>query len=475
MVLNGRLTSLKCCVAIVYLLELFRHVTVDCSNIEAALPLANEVQDQGQYCTWNSYDQSVLHFKERDVPIALVFTVDHNLTPIKLKQVLDTYHAVACLLPNDSNYLYAAVLHLPKNPKLYFGKLLNTDKLHQSLEDFGQAAKDDTKNQNDPCSLIRQTITVISSWLTKAFFFEKVVKHIIFISDHVDRCIISKYLHEIYRKDNKSHRWLVDKIILNATKLTHSHYRLERRSNIAEQLKDSKNRSVFDGTRLLLPNLSDQSEKNELMGKTVIKKSLTEFLREVIFESIVADALFSMELTDNWMKYDFRDFRKNSQPAVAFEGWTWLLNLLRVIFFLVGAFVIVITTCALCGFTCILSSVVRDDYYRRRQMREREVELRILEERLREAEIHNARLNPFNDPLEFERGRNIASNTAVEQLSATSEVDHTQSSATVSDKDGILCASSSWPGEQTATESDGMKSIVAMGRSQTDQSSVIDL
>lgn len=55
--------------------------------------------------------------------------------------MLDTYHAIACLLPNDSNYLYAAVLHLPENPKLYFGKLLNTGKLHQSLDDFGQVTK----------------------------------------------------------------------------------------------------------------------------------------------------------------------------------------------------------------------------------------------------------------------------------------------------------------------------------------------
>lgn len=46
MVLNGWLTNLKCYVAIVYLSELFRHVAVDCSNTEAALPLANEVQDR---------------------------------------------------------------------------------------------------------------------------------------------------------------------------------------------------------------------------------------------------------------------------------------------------------------------------------------------------------------------------------------------------------------------------------------------
>lgn len=53
--------------------------------------------------------------------------------------MLDTYHAIACLLSNDSNYLYAAVLHLRKNPKLYFGKLLSTYKLHQSFEDIGQS------------------------------------------------------------------------------------------------------------------------------------------------------------------------------------------------------------------------------------------------------------------------------------------------------------------------------------------------
>ncbi|VDO61465.1 unnamed protein product [Onchocerca flexuosa] len=46
-----------------------------------------------------------------------------------------------------------------------------------------------------------------------------------------------------------------------------------------------------------------------------------------------------------------------------------------------------ITTFALCGFACMLSSVLRDDYYRRQQMREREEELRILEGRLREAGI----------------------------------------------------------------------------------------
>lgn len=55
------------------------------------------------------------------------------------------------------------------------------------------------------------------------------------------------------------------------------------------------------------------------MRRTVIKKSLTEFLREIIFESIIADAIFSMDLSDNWMKYDFQNFQKRSQPAAAFE------------------------------------------------------------------------------------------------------------------------------------------------------------
>lgn len=62
---------------------------------------------------------------------------------------------------------------------------------------------------------------------------------------------------------NRSQRWLVDKIILNATKMIRSQYRLERRSNIAEQLKDSKNRSIFDGTRLLLSNLINQSKNGQ--------------------------------------------------------------------------------------------------------------------------------------------------------------------------------------------------------------------
>ncbi|CAG9537882.1 unnamed protein product [Cercopithifilaria johnstoni] len=388
--LNGWLTSLQCCVvilAIVNLSGLFRHT-------KATLSLAKEDQDQagyryGRYCTWNNYDPSILNFKERDIPIALVFAIDHNLTPIKLKQVLDTYHAVACLLPNDSNYLYAVVLHLPKYPKLYFGKLLNTDKLHQSFEDAGQATK-----------------------------------------------------------GHKQQRWLINKIILNATNLIHSKYQLERKNNIAEQLNDSKNRSIFDGTRLLLSNLINQSQ-NEFVNKKIIKKSLIEFLREILFESIIADAIFSTDLTDNWIKYDFVDFKKRSQPSViAFEGWTWLLNLLRVVFFLVGAFVVIITTCALCGFTCVLSSIVRDDYYRRRQAREREQELRILQERLHDVGI-NVHLNPFNDQPELEREINNEINTAIEQLSVISEPDFTQSSTTSSDSEGIpSIVSSSWPQEQ---------------------------
>ncbi|KAL3984981.1 hypothetical protein ACH3XW_36735 [Acanthocheilonema viteae] len=108
-------------------------------------------------------------------------------------------------------------------------------------------------------------------------------------------------------------------------------------------------------------------------------------------------------------------------------------------FFLLGAFVVLITTCALCGFSCILSSILRDDYYRRRQMREREEELRIIEERLHEAEI-NIRFdassnNPINDRPELEREGNSGSNTAIEQLSMISEADLTQSSTITSDSE----------------------------------------
>lgn len=51
----------------------------------------------------------------------------------------------------------------------------------------------------------------------------------------------------------------------------------------------------------------------------VIKRSLTEFLREIIFESIVSNAIFSMDLRDNWIKYDFEDFKKRSQPSTTLE------------------------------------------------------------------------------------------------------------------------------------------------------------
>lgn len=55
-------------------------------------------------------------------------------------------------------------------------------------------------------------------------------------------------------------------------------------------------------------------------NKMLIQKSLTEFLNEIIFESIVADTIFSMHLTDNWIKYDFEDFKKHSQTPVTFDG-----------------------------------------------------------------------------------------------------------------------------------------------------------
>lgn len=64
--------------------------------------------------------------------------------------------------------------------------------------------------------------------------------------------------------------------------------------------------------------------------------------------------------------------------------WAWLLNFLRVMFFVVGTFILLITTCALCGFACMLSSVVRDDYYNRRRIQQREEEFHNLEERFRE-------------------------------------------------------------------------------------------
>ncbi|VDO56001.1 unnamed protein product [Brugia timori] len=129
----------------------------------------------------------------------------------------------------------------------------------------------------------------------------------------------------------------------------------------------------------------------EFVNKTIIKKSLMEFLRELIVESIVADAIFSMDLTNNWIKYDFDDFKKPPQSLIIFQGWTWLLNLLRIMFFIVGAFVMLITTCAICGFACILSSILRDDYFRRRQRREQDEELRILQERFYEAGMNNTK------------------------------------------------------------------------------------
>ncbi|EJW73568.1 hypothetical protein WUBG_15534, partial [Wuchereria bancrofti] len=58
----------------------------------------------------------------------------------------------------------------------------------------------------------------------------------------------------------------------------------------------------------------------EFVNKTIIKKSLMEFLREIIFESIVADAIFSIDLTNNWIKYDFDDFKKLSQSSIIFQG-----------------------------------------------------------------------------------------------------------------------------------------------------------
>ncbi|EFO25250.2 hypothetical protein LOAG_03240, partial [Loa loa] len=112
-------------------------------------------------------------------------------------------------------------------------------------------------------------------------------------------------------------------------------------------------------------------------------------------------------------------------------------------FFIVGALVMLITTCALCGFTCILSSILRDEYYHRRQIREREQELRILEERLHEAGI-NIHFNAFNDPPELDRQSNNEINTAIEQLSVNSEIDLTQSSTVASDGETIPSTATSF-------------------------------
>lgn len=51
-----------------------------------------------------------------------------------------------------------------------------------------------------------------------------------------------------------------------------------------------------------------------------MRNLLIEFLREIIFESVVVDAIFSMDLADNWIKFSFDDFKKRSQPAVTFVG-----------------------------------------------------------------------------------------------------------------------------------------------------------
>ncbi|KAK6107968.1 hypothetical protein QQG55_30290 [Brugia pahangi] len=101
---------------------------------------------------------------------------------------------------------------------------------------------------------------------------------------------------------------------------SHWQYELERKDNIGEQLKDRKNRNIFEGTRLLLSHAIIDQTKNEFVNKTIIKKSLMEFLRELIIESVVADAIFSMDLTNNWIKYDFDDFKKPPQSLIIFQG-----------------------------------------------------------------------------------------------------------------------------------------------------------
>ncbi|VDN19645.1 unnamed protein product [Gongylonema pulchrum] len=107
----------------------------------------------------------------------------------------------------------------------------------------------------------------------------------------------------------------------------------------------------------------------------------------MLLESVIADAVFSMNSGRKWIKYDLSDFKRQPQSANTFDSWAWLLSLLRVMFFIVGTFILLITTCALCGFACMLSSVVRDDYYNRRQIRQRDEERHNFEEQFGDAGI----------------------------------------------------------------------------------------
>uniref|UniRef100_A0A915PP16 Uncharacterized protein n=1 Tax=Setaria digitata TaxID=48799 RepID=A0A915PP16_9BILA len=158
-----------------------------------------------------------------------------------------------------------------------------------------------------------------------------------------------------------------------------------------------------------------------------------------------------MDLKNNWIKYDFGDFKKYPRPVAILENWTWLLNFLRVMFLIVGALVMLITTCALCGFACMLSTIVRDDYYRRRQIRQREEDLRNLEERLQEVGI-NIHFNGINGYQEW-RQENNEINTAMERSSTASERSSTRA-ATALNNEISNSSSSSISYKQIALQDD---------------------
>ncbi|VDM99578.1 unnamed protein product [Thelazia callipaeda] len=228
------------------------------------LTLAKEIKAQDHYCSWKSLDQTAVNFKEHNVPIALIFTVNHSLSPIKLHSVLETYHRLACLLPEDSNQLYAVVSHLSKNPKLYFGKVHNIRKLHRSFDAISEPSADGGESGNGTCYLIQKTITMISDWLPKAFFFEKVIKHIILINGHSEQCPVSEHFHGIYFKDSKLHRWFVNQIVLNATKMHQLHYYdLLRGKDSEKLLKNGKEQNILEGIQLILSHDIGQARQGQ--------------------------------------------------------------------------------------------------------------------------------------------------------------------------------------------------------------------
>ncbi|VDM99577.1 unnamed protein product [Thelazia callipaeda] len=172
----------------------------------------------------------------------------------------------------------------------------------------------------------------------------------------------------------------------------------------------------------------------------MLETSLSKFLRGIILESVFADAVLDSDRRDKWIKYDMNDFKKQFRKIVTFGSWEWLLSFLRIIFFIIGSFVLAITICALCGFACMLSTVVRDDYYNRRLRRQREVELRNLAEQFQgialvmpfEADflhcctfvfILGLLIRSFQGrPNQLNRNAENDINTAVEQLSIVSSV-----------------------------------------------------